>query len=111
MKYYDPEYDRIVDESVPKKQYEWFAAQSWFHKTYEEFLKDNFLNEDMSEITGGNKFTENQFQEVKAAMKSLGYPETKYIELETVDQVRCKVIYSGHLIIGIYDFSRHTFVD
>ena len=24
-KYYDPEYDRIVDESVPKKQYEWFA--------------------------------------------------------------------------------------
>ena len=57
------------------------------------------------------KYTKNQFQEVKTAMKSLGYPETKYIELETVDQVRCKVIYSGHLIIGIYDFSRHTFVD
>lgn len=54
-KYYDPEYDRIVDESVPKKQYEWFAAQRWFHKTYEEFLKDNFLNENMSEITGPNK--------------------------------------------------------
>lgn len=29
-KYYDPEYDRIVDESVPKQQYEWFAKQSWF---------------------------------------------------------------------------------
>lgn len=57
------------------------------------------------------KYTKNQFQEVKTAMKSLGYPETKYIELEAVDQVRCKVIYSGHLTIGIYDFSRHTFVD
>ena len=31
-KYYDPEYDRIVDESVPRKQYEWFKGQSWFHK-------------------------------------------------------------------------------
>lgn len=51
-KYYDPEYDRIVDESVPKKQYEWFSARSWFHKTYEEFLSDNFLNEDMTKITG-----------------------------------------------------------
>ena len=28
-KYYDPEYDRVVDESVPKKQYEWFKSQSW----------------------------------------------------------------------------------
>lgn len=109
-KYYDPEYDRIVDESVPKKQYEWFAAQRWFHKTYEEFLKDNFLNEDMSEITGGNEYSEKQFQEVKAAMESLGYI-TKHIELEAIDQARCKVIYSGHLTIGIYDFSRHTFVD
>ena len=83
-KYYDPEYDRIVDESVPKKQYEWFAAQKWFHKTYEEFLADNFLNEDMTKITAVAEYTEEQFQEV---------------------------IYSGHLTIGIYDFSRHTFVD
>lgn len=52
MKYYDPEYDRIVDESVPKKQYEKMVCSTWFHKTYEEFLKDNFLNEDMSEIVG-----------------------------------------------------------
>lgn len=49
-KFYDPEYDRIVDESVPKKQYEWFRKQSWFHKSYEQFLADNFLNEDMTEI-------------------------------------------------------------
>ena len=41
-KFYDPEYDRIVDESVPKRQYEWFHAQSGFYKTYEEFLQDNF---------------------------------------------------------------------
>ena len=50
--YYDPEYDGLGDESGPKRQYEWFAAQSWFHKTHEEFLKENFLNEDMSEIVG-----------------------------------------------------------
>lgn len=56
------------------------------------------------------KYTEKQVQEVKAAMESLGY-STKYIELETIDQVRCKVIYSGHFTIGVYDFSRHTFVD
>lgn len=41
-KFYDPEYDMVVDESVPKRQYAWFHAQSGFHKTYEEFLKDNF---------------------------------------------------------------------
>lgn len=57
------------------------------------------------------EYTEKQLQGIKIAMKSLGYPETPYIELEAIDQVRCKVIYSGHLIIGIYDFSRHTFVD
>lgn len=49
-KYYDPEYDRIVDETVPKKQYEWFKNWSWFHKTYNQFLAENFLNEDMTEI-------------------------------------------------------------
>lgn len=48
--YYDPEYDRVVDESVPRKQYEWFKQQNWFHKTYEQFLADNFLNEDMTKI-------------------------------------------------------------
>ncbi len=42
-KYYDPEYDRIVDESVPRKQYEWFECQIWFHNSYEQFLIENFL--------------------------------------------------------------------
>ena len=74
-------------------------------------LADNFLNEDMSKIAKVTEHTEQQFQEVKDAMKSLGYPETKHIELETIDQVRSKVIYDGHLTIGIYDFDRHTFVD
>lgn len=41
-KYYDPEYDGIVDEAVPRKQYEWFKNQSWFHKSYEQFLAENF---------------------------------------------------------------------
>ena len=54
-KYYDPEYDRIVDETVPQKQYECFLSYSWFDKTYEQFLTDNFLNEDHSEIKIGNE--------------------------------------------------------
>ena len=41
-KYYDPEYDRIVDEDVIKKQYEWFSTQAWFTKTYEQFRDENF---------------------------------------------------------------------
>lgn len=41
-KYYDPEYDRVVDENVIKNQYEWFSKQKWFDKTYEQFKDDNF---------------------------------------------------------------------
>lgn len=41
-KFYDPEYDRVVDETVTKKQYAWFQSQSWYHDTYENFLKNNF---------------------------------------------------------------------
>ncbi len=50
-------------------------------------------------------------QEVKKAMIALGYPKTEHIELEELDANRSKVIYDGHLTIGIYDFDRHTFVD
>lgn len=57
------------------------------------------------------KYTNKQIQEVKDAMTSLGYPKTDLIELDPIDDIRCKVIYSGHLTIGIYDFDRHTFVD
>lgn len=42
-KFYDPEYDREVTEEVPKRQYEWFSKQPWFNKTYEQFLKENFI--------------------------------------------------------------------
>jgi hypothetical protein len=41
-KYHDPEYDRIVDETEVRKQYEWFAQQTWFNKSFEEFAEDNF---------------------------------------------------------------------
>lgn len=41
-KYYDPEYDRIVEEFVIQNQYEWFKKQKWFHKDYETFKKENF---------------------------------------------------------------------
>lgn len=49
--YYDPECDKYVDKDYIKKQYEWFSSQSWFHKTYEEFLADNFyLDSNMTSI-------------------------------------------------------------
>lgn len=41
-KYFDPEYDRIVDENEIKRQYEWFKNQKWFTKTYEQFRAENF---------------------------------------------------------------------
>ncbi len=56
------------------------------------------------------KYTDKQLHEVKDAMTALGYL-TNLIELEFIDEIRCKVIYSEHLIIGFYDFNRHTFVD
>lgn len=43
MRYYDPEYDRIVDEKEVKRQFDFFASQGWgFKKTYEQFANDNF---------------------------------------------------------------------
>ena len=42
-KYYDPEYDRFVDEEYIKEQYESFKSNySWFNKSYEQFKSDNF---------------------------------------------------------------------
>lgn len=50
-RYYDPEYDRIVDEDVIKNQYEWFSKQKWFKDTYEQFRDSNFrlLSDDSDE--------------------------------------------------------------
>lgn len=53
-------------------------------------------------------YTKEQVQEVKAALESLGYG-TEHIELESIDDVSCKVIYGGHLILGVYHFNSHTF--
>lgn len=55
-------------------------------------------------------YIKGQLEEVKAAMAALGYP-TQRVELDAIDDSRSKVIYSGHLVIGVYDFPRHTFVD
>lgn len=40
--YYDPEYDRLTDETYIRRQYENFCKESWFNKSYEEFLSENF---------------------------------------------------------------------
>lgn len=46
-RYYDPEYDRIVDETEVIRQYEWFKNHcGWFKETFEEFAKDNFIPEE-----------------------------------------------------------------
>lgn len=45
-KYYDPEYDRTVDETEVRRQYDWFKQQSWFHKSFEEFAEENFEVDD-----------------------------------------------------------------
>ena len=54
-----------------------------------------------------------RMKEIREAMKALGYhgAETMGLELKPLDDVRVKVICSGHLTIGIYDFVKHTFVD
>lgn len=41
-RYYDFEYDRIVDENTIRNQFEWFVKQNWFNKSYEEFKSENF---------------------------------------------------------------------
>lgn len=41
--YYDPEYDRTVDETVIRNQYEWFMTNMSMTKTYEQFRDDNFV--------------------------------------------------------------------
>lgn len=48
-KFYDPEYDRIVDETVPKSQYEYFRTHGWSNQSYEEFLTENFVPEEDKE--------------------------------------------------------------
>lgn len=41
--YYDPEYDREVDENIIKQQYDYFSQQNWFNKSYEQFRTENFM--------------------------------------------------------------------
>jgi len=41
-RYFDPEYDREVNEEYIMNQYKWFAKQSWFNKSYEQFRAENF---------------------------------------------------------------------
>lgn len=47
MKFYDWEYERVVDEWVPLSQYLYFSESvPWFSKSYVDFLKENFWTED-----------------------------------------------------------------
>jgi len=50
--YYDPEYDRIIDEKEVRRQYDWFQKnQDGFCKTFEQFASENFTSEDECDIT------------------------------------------------------------
>ena len=43
MRYYDPEYERIVDDKEVKRQFDFFAGQNQgFNKTFDQFVNDNF---------------------------------------------------------------------
>lgn len=48
-KYYDPEYDREVDEAYIRRQYNWFKSHG-MKKSYDEFVADNF-----DEISSNNR--------------------------------------------------------
>jgi hypothetical protein len=41
-RYFDPEYNRIVEEEVIQKQYAWFKEQEWNDESYEDFKSKNF---------------------------------------------------------------------
>ena len=41
-KYYDPEYDRIVDEKEVRRQFDYFAGRGWCNESFEAFAADNF---------------------------------------------------------------------
>ncbi len=41
MKYYDPEYDRVVGEGIIRRQYAWFESMG-YSSSYEDFRKNNF---------------------------------------------------------------------
>lgn len=44
MKYYDPEYGRVVDEQEVRRQYEWFRKNcEWYKKSFEKFAEENFI--------------------------------------------------------------------
>ena len=40
--YYDYEYERLVDETIPKSQYNYFKEHEGCTESYETFLKENF---------------------------------------------------------------------
>lgn len=52
-----------------------------------------------------------KINEVKQAVVSLGYRDTVKVMAVELDEVRARVILDGSTELGIYDFSKHTFVD
>lgn len=53
---------------------------------------------------------EQKHSEVGEALENLGYKVRKGFHLEDLDRIRSRVVLGGE-VIGIYDFSKHTFVD
>lgn len=65
MKYYDPEYDQMVEEDYIRGQFSWFKKQKWFHKTYEQFKEDNFTAVPL-------------FEKVTERLAALGYADADW---------------------------------
>lgn len=65
----------------------------------------------MSEYVEHN-IKDDRAEEIRAALKKMGYSDTfvKRIHLVPIDEYRTKVKH-GNAPFGVYDFTRHTFVD
>ncbi len=92
------------------------CAVAWsYHSQYatsEDDVDHGYYNAlDLDRLYTIEEFkTMQECDEIKNALLALGYTGN-YIEIEKLDDIRARVIYSGHLILGIYDFIKHTFVD
>lgn len=88
---------RIRDEAEPRHagNFEWAGT---FPTKKEAQAKADELN------------AHDRMQEVRQAVTSLGYADKSPVIAVELDEVRARVILD-HSDLGIYDFSKHTFVD
>lgn len=45
--YFDPEHDKVVDESYIRRQYDRMVKYGYTHKSYDQYVQDNFIVKDI----------------------------------------------------------------